>query len=52
VVILNETSPLLRHKVIYYEELIYSIDEKRRIGFQVDTINRYIDYKMLKKKVS
>jgi len=49
-VILNSTPPLLKHRVIYFGELIYSIDEKERIRFQVDTINRYIDYKMLQRK--
>jgi hypothetical protein len=33
-----------------FGELIYSINEKERIRFQVDTINRYIDYKMLQRK--
>lgn len=51
-VILNSAPPLLRHRVIYYGELIYSAGEKERIRFQVDTINRYMDYKMLKKKIS
>jgi uncharacterized protein len=49
-VILNSAPPLLKHRVIYFGELIYSIDEKERIRFQVDTINRYIDYKMLQRK--
>ncbi len=51
-VILNSAPPLLRHRVIYYGELIYSAGEKERIRFQVDTINRYMDYKMLRKKIS
>ena len=49
-VILNSAPPLLKHRVIYHGELIYSADEKERIRFQVDTINMYMDYKMLHKK--
>ncbi|MCL6087937.1 MAG: nucleotidyltransferase domain-containing protein [Actinobacteria bacterium] len=51
-VILNYAKPLLRHRVIYSGKLIYSISEKERINFQVDTINKYMDYKMLLKKIS
>lgn len=51
-VILNDAKPLLRHRVIYFGELIHSINEKERINFQVDTINKYMDYKMLQKKIS
>ncbi len=48
-VILNDAPPLLRHRVLYYGKLIHSIDEKRRIRFQVETINKYNDYKYLHK---
>ena len=51
-VILNQATPLLRHRVIYFGELIYTDDEKKRISFQVDTINKYVDYKMLQRKIS
>ena len=51
-VILNSAPPLLKHRVIYYGELLYTASEKDRINFQVDTINSYMDYKMLKRKVS
>jgi predicted nucleotidyltransferase len=51
-VILNDVKSLLKHRVIYFGELIYSINEKERINFQVDTINKYMDYKMLQKKIS
>ena len=51
-VILNSAPVLLKHRVIYFGKLIYSIDERERVKFQVDTINRYTDYKMLKKKIS
>ncbi|MGM0366833.1 MAG: type VII toxin-antitoxin system MntA family adenylyltransferase antitoxin [Actinomycetota bacterium] len=51
-VILNHAKPLLRHRIIYYGKLIYSTDERKRIDFQVDTIHRYMDYKMLQKKIS
>jgi hypothetical protein len=51
-VILNNVKSFLRHRVIYFGELIHSINEKERINFQVDTINKYMDYKMLQKKIS
>jgi hypothetical protein len=51
-VILNDVKPLFKHRVIYFGELIHSINEKERINFQVDTINKYMDYKMLQKKIS
>ena len=51
-VILNYATTLLKHRVIYFGELIYSIDEKERVKFKVNTINKYMDYKMLKKKIS
>jgi len=51
-VILNYATTLLKHRVIYFGELIYSIDEKERVKFKVNKINKYMDYKMLKKKIS
>ncbi|MCL4377170.1 MAG: nucleotidyltransferase domain-containing protein [Actinobacteria bacterium] len=51
-VLLNSAAPLLRHRVIYFGKLIYNINEKERINFQVETINRYVDYKHLKRKIS
>lgn len=51
-VILNHAKSLLRHQVIYYGKLIYSISEQERINFQVDTINKYMDYKFLNRKIS
>ena len=51
-VILNSVPILLKHRVIYFGELIYSVDERERVKFQVDTINRYMDHKMLRKKIS
>lgn len=46
-VILNEANSLLRHRVLYSGKLIYSKNEKKRIQFQVDAINRYNDFKQL-----
>lgn len=46
-VILNEADILLRHRVLYFGKLIYSKNEKKRIEFQVDTINKYNDFKQL-----
>jgi len=51
-VLLNSAPPLLKHRILYYGELIYSVSEKERINFQVDTVNRYVDYKMLQRKIS
>lgn len=48
-VILNQAKPLLRHRVLYFGKLIYSKNEKRRIQFQVETIDKYIDFKQLLK---
>ncbi len=46
-VILNEVSTLLKHRVLYFGRLIYSKNERKRIAFQTDTINKYNDYKQL-----
>lgn len=48
-VILDEANPLLRHRILYFGKIIYSRDERKRIKFQVDTINKYNDYKYLLK---
>ncbi len=48
-VILDEANPLLRHRILYFGKIIYSQDERKRIKFQIDTINRYNDYKYLLK---
>lgn len=46
-VILNEANSLLRHRVLYFGNLIYSKNEKKRIQFQIDTINKYNDFRQL-----
>ncbi len=46
-VILNEANTLLKHRVLYFGRIIYSKNEKKRIEFQTDTINKYNDYKQL-----
>ncbi len=51
-VILNYASVLLKHRVIYYGKLIYSKDESKRIRFEIDSINKYMDYKLLNRKIS
>ena len=48
-VILNEANTLLRHRVLYHGKLIYSKNEKKRIEFQTNTIDKYIDFKELMK---
>ena len=47
--ILNEANTLLRHRVLYHGKLIYSKNEKKRIEFQTNTIDKYIDFKELMK---
>ncbi|MBW2222341.1 MAG: nucleotidyltransferase domain-containing protein [Deltaproteobacteria bacterium] len=46
-VILNEVNTLLKHRVLYFGKLIYSKNERKRIAFQTETINKYNDYKQL-----
>lgn len=46
-VILNEANSLLKHRVLYFGKLIYCNNEKKRIQFQIDTINKYNDYRQL-----
>ncbi len=47
VVVLNETPPLLRHRILYFGKLLYSSNERKRIDFQTETIDKYNDYKQL-----
>ena len=46
-VILNGTSPLLRHRVLYTGKLVYAKSEEERIKFQIESINKYNDFKYL-----
>jgi predicted nucleotidyltransferase len=46
-VILNEANSLLRHRVLYFGNLVYSKNEKKRIQFQIDTMNKYNDFRQL-----
>lgn len=46
-VILNEANTLIKHRVLYFGKLIYSKNERKRIEFQIDTINKYNDFKQL-----
>ena len=46
-VILNEANTLLKHRVLHHGKLIYSKNEKKRINFQIDTINKYNNFKQL-----
>jgi hypothetical protein len=46
-VILNEANSLLKHRVLYFSKVIYSKNEKKRIQFQIDTINKFNDFKQL-----
>jgi hypothetical protein len=49
-VVLNDAPLLLRHRVVSLGKLVFSRDEKKRVGFQVDIINRYSDMMFLKGK--
>jgi len=46
-VILNKANTLLKHRVLHHGILIYSKNERERINFQIDTINKYNDFKQL-----
>ena len=48
-VILNDASILLRHRIIYHGKLVYCADDRKRIDFQVKTIDKYNTYKNLAK---
>lgn len=48
-VILNHVNSLLRHRVLYFGKLLYSKNEKNRIRFQIETIDKYNDFKQLTK---
>ena len=45
VVILNEASPLLFHRILKEGKLIFSSDEKKRLDYEVRAIMRYLDWK-------
>lgn len=51
-VILNSAGILIKHRVIYFGKLIYCANDRERIRFQVETVNKYMDYKMLRRKIS
>lgn len=49
VVILNDASPLLAHRVVHDGIMLHSKDEAARISFEVKTLKMYIDTKPLRK---
>ncbi|HRR96805.1 MAG TPA: nucleotidyltransferase domain-containing protein [Candidatus Ratteibacteria bacterium] len=49
-VILNDANTLLKHRVLYFGKVIYSKNEKNRIQFQVNTINKYADFRQFIKQ--
>ena len=51
-ILLNSAPPLLKYRVIYHGNLVYCKDDRERINFQIDSINKYMDFKMLQRKVS
>jgi hypothetical protein len=48
-VILNDVNPLLRHRVLYFGKVIYCKDERKRVQFQIETIDKYNDLRYLLK---
>lgn len=49
VIILNDIPIVFKHQILRYGKFIYTRDEQARIKFQIDTINRYEDFKMIYK---
>jgi uncharacterized protein YutE (UPF0331/DUF86 family)/predicted nucleotidyltransferase len=47
VMILNQASLLLQLQVIKYGQILYSRDEKRRIGFETRAVMQYLDFKRM-----
>jgi hypothetical protein len=47
-VVLNNAPILLKFQVLYHGQLMFCRDKAARIAFQVDTINRYQDFKHLR----
>ena len=45
IVVLNDAFPLLEHRILKYGKIIFSIDEKKRIGYEVRATMRYLDFK-------
>lgn len=45
VVILNEAPPLLSHRILKEGKLVFSSDEKKRLGFETKAVMQYLDWK-------
>ncbi|PIV54168.1 MAG: nucleotidyltransferase [Elusimicrobia bacterium CG_4_10_14_0_8_um_filter_37_32] len=45
IVILNDAYPLIEHRIIKNGKVIFSIDESRRIDYEVKAVMRYLDFK-------
>lgn len=43
VVVLNESTPLLKYEVVRHGVSIYEVDRAQRISFQANTFSRYFD---------
>jgi len=48
-VVFDEANPLLCHRVLYFGKLIYVKNEKKRVQFQISTIDKYNDFKQIHK---
>ena len=47
VVILNKSPIMLKYEILRYGKFIYIRDKQAQIKFQIDTINRYEDFKAI-----
>jgi len=45
IVILNDAYPIIEHRIIKNGKVIFSIDESRRIDYEVKAVMRYLDFK-------
>lgn len=52
VVILNQASPLLRHRVLTTRKLLSNSDDRARVGFEAESILDYLDTKPLRQTAS
>lgn len=45
VVIINDAYPLLVHRIIMHGKVIFSVDEGKRMDFEIKSVMRYLDFK-------
>jgi len=47
VVMLNQASPLLRHRVLRDGRLLYAVTDSERVRFTAETYQQYLDYRFM-----